>query len=333
MIRRDFLKGALLSTGIIGGTSLGIKALNGDFDSLKDPLDLPKTLSVDPDNLQVILLGTGCPLPSLQRAKPAQAVLVGGKIFVVDCGAEVVNRLLQAGLAAPLIDNIFITHHHTDHNSGFVDLLVSGAAGGSMSGRNKPMNVYGPPNTRTIIGKLEEHLEWDTYLRNQQARTHPDATRINYHQTDEGLIYDQDGIKVTQFKVDHGIVKPAVGYRFDYKGKRIVISGDTLPCENLVQHAQNADILVHEAYSGRWLDKAVEMFPERAETAEGIKKYHTSVLDAAEVAKKARVKQLVLTHLIPAPAPVWYFEKHWAKGVSDIYSGKVAMGRDLMTFM
>lgn len=331
MNRRDFLKGTLLGAGVTGSSMLGVMALNSNFNSLKDPLDMPKMLSVDPDNLQVILLGTGCPLPSLQRAKPSQVVLAGGKIFVVDCGAEVVTRLIQAGIGVPQIDDIFITHHHTDHNSGFVDLLVSGAVGTNVSGRNKPMNVYGPSNTRNIIGKLQEHLEWDTYLRNRQGKSHPDATRITYHEMDEGLIYDQDGVQVTIFKVDHGIVKPASGFRFDYKGKRIVISGDTRPCENLIKHAQNADILVHEAYSNRWIEEAVKMFPAKSETADGIRAYHSSTLEAAEVAKKARVKQLVLTHLTPAPSPVWYFEKHWASGVSDHFNGKVRIGRDLMS--
>ncbi|MBI4764935.1 MAG: hypothetical protein HY787_10060 [Deltaproteobacteria bacterium] len=89
---------------------------------------------------------------------------------------------------------------------------------------------------------------------------------------------------------------------------------------------------MHEAYSQPWIDEGVKRFPEKRATAEGIVKYHSSTLEVAEIARKADIKHLVLTHLMPSPSPVWYFERDWVKGVSDIYKGNVTVGRDLMVF-
>ncbi len=328
MDRRKFLRGIFLGAGgVLAGTA-GLKALKGDFGIYTNPVGLPKTIPEMQAEMKLILLGTGMPMASIYRSKPAQVILAGKKVFLVDCGAGVVTRLVEAGVAPERIENVFITHHHSDHTSGFENVLISSWN----SGRHTPLNVYGPGNTKDIMGKLMEHLNWDIHLRVTQARNNQQGAEVNYVEMEEGIIYEKEGVKVTVFPVDHGIVKPAVGYRFEYKGKTIVISGDTLPCENMVRYSENADVLVHEAYSKRWLDKAVKKFPKIKETAEGVVQYHSSTFEAAEIAQRANVKHLVFTHLIPAPSPVWYFEKDWVKGVSEKYKGKVTVGRDLMVF-
>jgi ribonuclease Z len=276
------------------------------------------------------------PKSTIERSKPAQVILAGDKAFLVDCGGGTVERLLRAGMPPERILDVFITHHHSDHNSGFADFFVSGWTGSQFEGRAEPLNVYGPSNTRSIMASLMKHLEWDIYLRVTQVNNDPNGGKVNYYENDSGVIYDEGGITVTAFSVDHGIVNPAVGYKFEYNGKSIVISGDTRPCENMVRYSEGADVLVHEAYSKPWTDMGMKKFPgDKAKlkaAIEGVTKYHSSTFEVAEIAQKARVKHLVFTHLMPSPSPVWYFEKQWVKGVSDIYKGKVTVGRDLMVF-
>ena len=328
MDRRSFLRGIFIGAGgILAGTA-GLKAFRGDFKPYIQPMELVDAIPEMQEEMKLILLGTGMPMASIYRSKPAQVVLAGRKAFLVDCGAGVVTRLVRAGISPERIEDVFITHHHSDHTSGFENILISSWN----SGRSVPLNVYGPGNTKDLIGKLMEHLNWDIHLRLAQAKNNPDGAKIDYTEMEEGIIYEKDGVKITVFPVDHGIVKPAVGYKFEYKGKTIVISGDTLPCENMVRYSKNADVLIHEAYSKRWLDRGLKQFPEKRAMVEGIMQYHSSVSEAAEIAQKAKAKHLVFTHLIPGPTPVWYFEKDWAKGASDIYKGKLTVGRDLMVF-
>jgi len=331
MERRNFVKGAaagvLVSTGVIGG----VKALSGDFDVFTTPLLMgpAKQLAKPYGDLKVILLGTGNPISSNYRSKPAQVVLAGNKAFLVDCGAGAVERLIEVGICPESIDDVFITHHHSDHNSGFIDLFISRIVGGALPGKMIPLNLYGPTNSQAIMGKIIDHLQWDIFLRVTQTADSAEGAKLAIFEKDEGVVYDQDGVKVTTFLVDHGIVKPAVGYKFQYQGKSVVISGDTRPNDNLLEYAQGSDILIHEAYSQKWLDIGVAKFPDKAAKAEGIKQYHSSVFEAAEIAQKAGVKQLVFSHLMPSPAPFWVFEKHWASGASDIFNGSITVGRDL----
>lgn len=328
MDRRKFLKGLFLGAGGMMAGAAGLKALKGDYGVYTHPMGLAGTLPEVQEEMKLVLLGTGMPMASIYRSKPAQVILAGRKAFLIDCGAGVVTRLVEAGIPPERIENVFITHHHSDHTSGFENVLISSWN----SGRHVPLNVYGPGNTKDIIEKLIEHLSWDIQLRINQARNNPEGAKVDYKEMEEGIIYEKEGVKVTVFPVDHGIVKPAVGYKFEYKGKTIVISGDTLPCENMIRYSKKADVLVHEAYSKRWLDKAVKRFPEKKAMVEGIMGYHSSTLEAAEIAQQSGARHLVFTHLIPGPAPVWYFEKDWAKGASDRFKGKITVGRDLMVF-
>ena len=263
----------------------------GDFKPYTNPLGLVGTLPEMQETMKLILLGTGMPMPSIHRSQPAQAILAGRKVFLVDCGAGVVTRLVQAGIAPERIEDVFITHHHSDHTSGFENLLISSW----ISGRNKPLNVYGPENTKKIIEKVMEHLSWDIHLRITQAKNIPEGAKVNYVDMEEGLIYEKEGTKVIIFPVDHGIAKPAVGYRFEYKGQVIVLSGDTLPCENMVRYSEKADILVHEAYSKGWLDQGLKRFPEKKANVEGIMAYHSSPWKRLKSRKEPRSNTSFLT--------------------------------------
>lgn len=334
--RKNFLKGALAGIGATVAFAGGAKLVRGGFDYLVEPVGgIPvKVLPKFHEEMKVILLGTGAPITGIQRSKPANVVMAGKQFFIVDCGAGVIQRLHMSGIPVPRISDIFFTHHHSDHNSGFVDLLLTGWIGGKTGpGRQTPAQIYGPTNTRQIIDKFLDAMKWDIDIRAEHTGSSTDGMQVNYHEKNDGVVYDNDGIKVTAFTVDHGIVKPAIGYKFEYKGKVIVISGDTLPTENMIKYSENADILIHEAYSKSWMDRVMKKAPYgMKDLLTRIMNYHSSTDEVAKIAKKAKVKHLVFNHLIPDPTPVWYFEKMWAKGVSDIYNGKITVGRDLMEF-
>jgi len=334
--RKDFLKGVLAGVGATVALAGGVTLARGGLNYLVEPVG-GKQVKVLPkfhEEMKVILLGTGAPIVGIQRSKPANVVMAGKQFFMVDCGAGVIQRLHMSGIPVPRISDIFFTHHHSDHNSGFVDLLLTGWIGGKDApGRQTPAQIYGPTNTRQIIGKFLDAMQWDINIRAKHTGSPLEGMQVHYHEKNDGMVYDNDGIKVTAFTVDHGIVKPAIGYRFEYKGKVIVISGDTLPTENMIKYSENADILIHEAYSKTWMDRVMKKAPHgMKDLLTKIMNYHSSTDEAAEIAKKAKVKHLVFTHLIPDPTPVWYFEKLWAKGSSDIYNGKITVGRDLMQF-
>jgi ribonuclease Z len=301
-----------------------------DWASLRAPTQLStKQLSVSKDELTVVLLGTGCPILNAKRSRPAQAVLAANKIFLVDCGGGTVQRLVQAGIEPQRVSGVFFTHHHSDHNSGFIDFFVSSWIGGSEE-RKESLKIYGPPGAKEIIGKMRDALNYDVDVRLMHQKPSTEGLNIVYTEMMEGVIYDDDQIKVSVFPVDHRPVNEAVGFMFEYKGKSVVFSGDTRPCQNVVKYGQNAGLLVHEAYSGNLMEKARRMYPERERLINAVMNYRSSTLEVAKMAGEAKVKHLVLTHLIPPPSETWYFERAFIKGMRDIYDGKITVGRDLM---
>ncbi|WP_282940089.1 MBL fold metallo-hydrolase [Paenibacillus sp. RC67] len=288
-------------------------------------------------DLKVVLLGTGSPRAVYGVSKPGVAVLAGSKVFLVDCGAGTVNQLLLAGIMPQRISDVLFTHHHSDHNSGFFDVFISSwrthvIPGAVFPNRTVPMQVYGPETTKDIIGKMQESFAFDVNLRINYNKSAFDGSRIEYHECNEGVVYDKDGIRITAFEVDHRPVYPAIAYKFEYNGKSAIISGDTIPVDNMIRHAQNVDLLVHEAYNKEWLDALIGMYPEEAVGLNNPAKYHTTTLQAAEIAQRAGAKHLLLTHHIPAPAKTKEAEEAYIQGMKEIYSGPITVGRDLTEF-
>lgn len=289
------------------------------------------------ENLKVILLGTGTPRAFYGRAKSGVVVLAGAKAFLVDCGGATVDQLIKAGVMPQRIADVLFSHHHSDHNSGFFDVFISSwrthvIADRVFEGRSVPMNVYGPTTTKEIIGKMRDSFDFDATLRVNYNLSADEGAKINYFESNEGVVYDQDGIKITAFEVDHKPVYPALAYKFEYKGKAVVISGDTIPVENMVQYSKGIDLLIHESYNKAWLDALIEKFPDQARGLSNPAKYHSTTHEVAEIAKQAGVKHLVLTHHIPAPAATEAAEAAYSQGMQEIYQGKITMGRDLMVF-
>jgi len=316
------------------------QAVEGMKGMISNMTNIQQQLNLRPDyhpDLTVVLLGTGTPRAFYGRAKPGVVVLAGDKAFLVDCGGGVVNQLIEAGVMPQRISDVLFTHHHYDHNAGFFDVFISSwrthiTPEAVYEGRSTPMRVYGPETTQAIIGKMRESFEFDVKLRVSYNLSDEAGSQIEYTECNEGVIYDQDGIRITAFEVDHRPVYPAVAYKFEYNGKTAVISGDTIPVPNMIKHAVGADLLVHEAYNKSWLDGLISQYPSYEKALSNPAKYHTTTLEAAEIAKQAGVKHLVLTHHIPAPAAEEQAEQAYISGMSSIYSGPITVGRDLMAF-
>ena len=281
------------------------------------------------EDMKWILLGTGNPLSGCSRTKQANILMAGKNMILIDCGAGVVRKLIMAGIQPAQISHIFFTHHHADHNGGFINFFSTGIFSRETPKRLGPLNVYGPTNTAEIIGKMRESLNIDLQTRKSFDE---DKNKIIYHELNDGIIFDQDGLKATVFTVDHGNFKPAVGYRFSFGKKIIVCSGDTAPCKNIEKYSKNADILIHESYNSKWVDRVASVYGniDTGKGFAGAKYKHTSTMEIAATAERSNVKHLVLTHHIPSMTPEASLEKSYTAGMSKIYSGKITMGRDLM---
>ncbi len=283
----------------------------------------PSPAQVSPPSrteVELILLGTGYPRPDPETAGPATAVVVNGKVFVVDTGRNVINRLWATGYPLNDIQAVLLTHLHSDHISGLPDLFNTSW----IFGRYTPLELYGPPGTNNVAEAILRMFQVDIPIRRDLTELHAaEGAIINTHEISEDeIIYEDADVRITAFRVDHEPVEHAFGYKFETEHKTIVLSGDTRPSENLIAHARGADILVHEAYLPEHFDRV-----DSQEVAENLKRYHTSATEAGDVAAAAGVTLLVLTHLIPAGA-----EETFITRASKHFTGRIVVGRDLMRF-
>jgi ribonuclease Z len=195
--------------------------------------------------VKVTVLGTGTPYPHGDRSGPAVLVEAAGKKLLFDCGRGVVIRLGQAGVQANDIDAVFLTHLHSDHVVGLPDLLLTGW----LLGRRQPLRLWAPAGGRTMAQHLVQAFAFDRQIRAQTAKLQGKGAEFEVHEVGAGELYDDGQVRVRAFVVDHGPVKPAFGYRIDYAGHTVVISGDTKFSENLIASAKDADCLIHVAWS------------------------------------------------------------------------------------
>jgi ribonuclease Z len=295
-----------------------------------------------PDAIHVVLCGTGSPLPDPGRSGPCTAIVTPTKLLIVDAGSGEARKLLWLGVQVGNVDGVLLTHYHSDHIDGLGELLLQRWAGGA---RREPLPVYGPPGVGRVVGGFNDAYALDAEYR--VAHHGPDvvppsgrggvakAFRMP-NPAEEIVVLDEDGLRVSAFAVEHGPVHPAVGYRFDYRGRSVVVSGDTSKSANLTRFAKGADLLVHEGLAPHLValmtDAAHHLGRANVEKiTRDILSYHTSPIEAAEVARDAQVGMLVFTHLIP-PLPNAALEALFLKGVSDVWRGPVVVGRDGMTF-
>jgi ribonuclease Z len=194
--------------------------------------------------IKVTILGTGTPFPNAARFGSAILVEAGGEKLLFDCGRGAVIRLSQAGVPVDSIDALFLTHLHSDHTVGIPDLWLTGW----FLGRDHPLRIWGPPGTREMTGHLSQAYQFDVQTREHTENLPPKGAEIDVEEIQQGNVFVRGPLRVSAFRVDHGPVKPAFGYRIDYSGHAVVISGDTNFSQNLVGFSKGVDCLIHVAW-------------------------------------------------------------------------------------
>lgn len=278
--------------------------------------------SAQEQRIRVTLLGTGCPPPVMNRFGPSTLVEAGDQKLLFDAGRGALQRLTQLKVRWQDVQGVFLTHLHSDHVVGFPDLWLTGWI--IAPGRNVPLQVRGPRGTTKMMLYLKHAYEADIRFRLQVEgeRVPPRGAAILAKDIGEGIIYDQGGVKVTAFLVDHGLVKPALGYRIDYAGRSVVLSGDTRVSENLILHAKGADVIVHEVFAPDTL-KRMGVPPERAKR---IVAYHTTPEQAGQVFAQTKPRLAVYSHICGPNAT----DEELLPATRKFYAGPLEVGEDLM---
>ncbi|HEX9007409.1 MAG TPA: MBL fold metallo-hydrolase [Bacteroidota bacterium] len=276
---------------------------------------------------RLILLGTaGGPRPHKNSFPPSQVILVDGEAYVIDCGNGVAIQLARAGVPLPSLRHVFITHHHSDHNADYGNLLLLAWA----SGLQTRVDTWGPPPLARMTRLFFEMDAYDISTRIADEGRVPLSPLVHPHElTRETAVMDDGKVSVRCAVVDHPPVQPSFAYRFDSHDRSIVISGDTRPSDALIQLAQGADVLVHEALFPSAVDRMVARVSNATRLKEAVLRHHTSAEDAGRVAGAAGVKLLVLSHLVPADDPE-VSDQMWLDAARSTFKGEIIVGKDLL---
>lgn len=291
------------------------------------------------DALRLLVCGSSSPFPSDERARPCLAVIAGGKFYVVDTGPGSWNRMALLRMPGERIGGVLFTHFHSDHIGDLGEFNMQTW----VAGRAAPLKVYGPAGVERLVSGFSEAYALDSGYRVahhgagmlplEQSRMEAHALALD---AGGGLtpVLEQGGLKVSLFPVTHKPIEPAVGYRFDYKGRSLVISGDTIKDPNLIAAARGADLLAHEAQNQEMvarIEAAAQALgrPRMQKVMGDIPSYHTSPVEAAQAANEAGVETLLLYHLTPPP-PNPVAEAVFLRGVAATRPEGVLLARDGM---
>jgi ribonuclease Z len=294
------------------------------------------------DALRVAVCGSSAPLASATRAKACVAVFAGGKFYIVDSGPESTENLVLWGIPLSAIGGVFLTHFHSDHIGDLGELNLQSWAGG----RPAPLVVYGGPGVERVVGGFNDAYRLDQGYRTEHhtAAVMPPATwPMVGHVVDldgpetaakdrTAVVFDRDGLRVTAIEVDHAPIAPAYAYRFDYKGRSAVVTGDLKDHAPLAKAAAGADLMVSEAiavHMVRAMGEAAKTNGRQGAAAimHDIEDYHITPEQAAALANTAHVRLLAFYHLLPAPdggLP----RRLFARGIEEARSGDWTIADD-----
>lgn len=341
------LKVLLVAVGVIGlGVTL-VTAFQGQIALWLMAGVVERNMAADPlaalsEGLHVGLCGAGAPLPDPSRGGPCAIVVAKQgtdvQTYVVDAGTGGVRTLAQMGLPVGEIDGVFLTHFHSDHIDGLGELAMQRWVNRMAT---SPLPLIGPAGVERVADGFNQAYAQDFVYRTAHhgADIVPPSgaglEAVPFAEPQDGVdavVLEQDGLRVTAILVDHTPVAPAVGYRFDFLGRSIVISGDTVKSGNLQRAAEGADLMLHEALAPQLVDVITQAAAKagRANIEKitlDILDYHTTPVEAAELAQGAGVKMLVFHHIVPA-LPLAALESVFVEGVSDAYDGPVHVAVD-----
>jgi ribonuclease Z len=271
-------------------------------------------------DFKVTLLGTGAPEPRMDRFGPSILVEAGKERLLFDCGRGATQRLYQIHVPFPEATALFLTHLHSDHIVGIPDFWLTGW----IRGRKTPLRVWGPVGTTEMMKHLQEAFDFDIHIRRDvDEKLSADGVKVNATDIEEGVVYEKGGVKVTAFLVDHRPVKPAFGYRIDYAGHSVVLSGDTRYSENLIRSAKGTDVLIHEVMDPEtFLSEARPLTPEQKKT---VIEHHTTPEQAGLVFTAVKPQLAVFSHIVPGNA------NNLISETRTTYKGPLEIGEDLMT--
>jgi ribonuclease Z len=278
---------------------------------------------------RVTLIGTGTPVPTPDRFGPATLVEAGDQKLLFDAGRGATMRLFQLGIPLHAVGPLFLTHFHSDHTVGIPDLWLSGWLPGPWARRRAPFHVIGPTGTKDLMGSLERAFAADIRIRMADENLPHEGIAVIAEEFDhEAIVFDQSGVRVTCFEVDHGEeIKPAFGYRIAYEGRSVVISGDTRFCQNVIRYGTGADVLIHAVRAVR---------PELANdpAVRLVMAHHASPQEAGRVFNQARPKLAAYTHLVllSRPGVPALTVAEVVSQTREAYDGPLEVGADLTSF-
>jgi ribonuclease Z len=311
----------------------------------------PDPLHPDSDSLRVLLCGTSSPMPARDAAKSCTIIAAGEQIFLIDIGPEASENLALWRVPVTRIEHVFLTHFHSDHIGELGEFNFMGWA----QGRRQPLQVHGPEGVEQVVDGFNTVYALDSGYRHahhdhgkglmppvaavMQSRLIGLARTGEAPQGRSAVVFEQGGVKVTAIEVDHRPVTPAFAYRFDYRGRSVVISGDTTFYPPLVAAARGADVLVSEAEAHHMLETVAGVIEtggdgRLAGVLRDTTDYHLTPVQAAQLANEAGVRELVFTHIAPPipwrALPFDFIEVPWLRGVSEVRKSGVHLGHDGM---
>jgi len=283
--------------------------------------------NIQAQDLRVTLLGTGSPIPIMERFGPSTLIEAGSEKLLIDCGRGASLRLWQRHIPLGAVTALFLTHLHSDHVVGIPDLWLTGWLPPPFGHRSRALQIFGPAGTMEMMTNLRKAFASDIAFR--MADGIPEGGVVVLAQdVTEGPVYLRSGVTVTAFQVDHATAKPAFGYRIDYAGRSVVLSGDTRLSENLIRSSKGVDVLIHEVAWAR---------PEllkKSEAARIIIGLHTTPEEAGTVFSRTKPRLAVFSHVVLVTTDPAFREPTNADVLEltrKTYEGPLEMGEDLMT--